>query len=217
MNTSEFLGRCAALGLYRDRTIARFVPATDEQVASWRAAPDQAVDDAAALALTMLEKEGISTSRPHRLDLPPMTKADFLDWCQKRGLSRPQLIARKFLVSEQTIRNWERDARQSSLALTDHWVVLAVAFYDAQLGTASSFDELDIQPPSSMTFNGLHRWQNKHRLKTYQDTADIFDIKRQAVHNWHVRGNLPRWLPLACKGFNILAQGKNKEQPSSAA
>lgn len=123
-----------------------------------------------------------------------MNKDEFFSWCEARGLADNTPIAAVFSVSSQTIRNWRRKAADEALPA---WVPLACDGFDALAGGGRG---LPILPP--ITIGWLAGWQARHGLQTYEDTAQVFSIKRQAVHNWYKRGRLPRWLALACAGHD---------------
>jgi hypothetical protein len=109
---------------------------------------------------------------------------EFLNWCQVNHESNKACIARRLNVSSQTIRNW------NNLKNIPKWVEYA---------TISLTNNLD---PMPLNIYHLKQWQADNGLKTYQDTADAFLLKRQSVHQWYHRGSLPKWLSLACPGYS---------------
>lgn len=91
----------------------------------------------------------------------------------------------------------------------DHWVDLAIEFFDFHIGTDLSPECFQRVPKlAPMGFSAFKRWQNRHGLKTYKDTGAVFEIERQAVHNWLTRDSFPSWLPLACEAINLRSSAK---------
>ncbi len=136
-------------------------------------------------------------------------KKDFFAWCAKKGLTRPEQINNYFRLSGQTIRNWERDVRSGNpedLKLA-YWVSLVISYYENTAGEDGTITPADMD---GMTFSQLKKWQNRHGLKTYESTALVFRIKRQAVHLWHKRQKIPAWVALACAGYDFQVQSKSK-------
>lgn len=135
-------------------------------------------------------------------------KRDFFAWCDGKGLTKPDVIARYFRLSGQTIRNWRKDAdsgvpERLSLAF---WVRLAVAYYDS---VAADDGSIHPSPLPSMTFAGLNEWRRRHGLETYEACGDPFRIKRQAVHLWQKRQRIPEWVALGCAGYDVWVKNKN--------
>jgi len=137
-----------------------------------------------------------------------MTRDEFFNWCEARGLRDNTPIAAVFSVSSQTIRNWRRKDDGEELPA---WVPLACDGFDALAGEGHP----QSLPP--VTVEWLSSWQVRHSLRTYEDTARIFVIKRQAVHNWYKRGRFPKWLPLACAGHDARIHSKVGRVDSAAA
>lgn len=138
-----------------------------------------------------------------------MDKKEFFAWCAERGLARSQDISAAFRVSSQTIRNWDRKPDSSPMPA---WVPLACAAIDGLAAGTVSAAEL-----APMTVTRLSKWQSRHRFRTYDDTAAVFSIKRQAVHNWYKRQSLPRWLSLACAGYDIGIQSRTLKDSDGGA
>jgi hypothetical protein len=136
-------------------------------------------------------------------------KRDFFAWCASKGLIKPEDIAPYFRLSGQTIRNWEKDVKLGMAEKLDlkFWVKLAIAYYEKNAGNDGKITSSDLE---NMTFSKLKRWQNSHGFKTYEATADVFDIKRQAVHLWHKRQQIPSWVSLACAGYDIWIETNSK-------
>ena len=138
-----------------------------------------------------------------------MDKEAFFAWCDERELTRNQGISAAFRVSSQTIRNWQRKEPSDPMPA---WVPLACAALDA-----ISAGEVSSERALPMTVSRLSEWQASHRFKTYDDTANVFSIKRQAVHNWYKRQRFPRWLALACIGYDIRTRGVASKDSAAAA
>jgi hypothetical protein len=123
-----------------------------------------------------------------------MTRDEFFTWCSRRKLSENTPISAVFCVSSQTIRNWRKRGDGEAMPA---WVPLACDGYDA---LTDGDGGLPILP--KVTVSWLSDWQKRHSLETYEDTAGVFDLTRQAVHNWFKRGRFPRWLAIACAGHD---------------
>lgn len=136
-------------------------------------------------------------------------KRDFFAWCASKGLSRPEEIKDYFRLSGQTIRNWEKDLKSSDPADLEiaYWVRLAIVYYDHSAGKDGKISPASME---NKTFADLKKWQNVHGFTTYESTAEVFHIKRQAVHLWHKRQKIPAWVSLACAGYDFLLKTKNK-------
>jgi len=125
-----------------------------------------------------------------------MTRDEFFSWCETRGLRENSTIAAVFNISIQTVRNWRKKEGNAPLP---PWLELACEGFDA----ISAVGGAPALPP--ITIGWLTAWQARHSLKTYEDTGRVFSIKRQAVHNWYKRGRFPKWLALACAGYDARA------------
>lgn len=146
-----------------------------------------------------------------------MDKIKFFQWCSDHHLTQTRDIALAFRLSDQTVRNWERHVADASVAdgdksllELDYWVELAIEVFDHYIGDyrgADCFSKVKYLAP--MTVADLKKWQKRHGLKTYKDTADQFRIQRQAAHNWLSRGRFPRWLPFACEAINLRTPAKS--------
>jgi hypothetical protein len=136
-----------------------------------------------------------------------MKRDEFFQWCEARGLRDNTPIATVFSVSSQTIRNWRKKDGADELPA---WVPLACDGFEA----LSAGGRAPSLPP--ITVEWLSSWQVRHALRTYEDTARVFAIKRQAVHNWYKRGRFPRWLALACAGHDARTRA-GRGRPVSAA
>ena len=141
-----------------------------------------------------------------------MKKSEFFAWCARHDLNTTKDIVTVIPVSGQTVRNWAK-----KLADGDEmkpWVGYACAYFDRTAGEKAKLAPSDVP---QMTVSELKEWQAGHGLSTYKATGDIFGIERQAVHNWHKRGKFPRWLGLACKGFDLTPQANGRSERPTAA
>ena len=93
-------------------------------------------------------------------------------------------IAGSFMVSSQTIRNWRK------LDEVPCWVDFALHAV-REGSTSTNFD-----------FSDFKKWQRDNGVSTYEQTGNIFGIKRQAVHQWFRRGRFPM--------AEYCLQGRNK-------
>ncbi len=114
-----------------------------------------------------------------------MLLKDFQDWCAEEGLSTNTLIAYSLQVSSQTVRNWTQSGKVPT------WVKYATK-------AVSSGED-----PMKLSVQNIKAWQSRNGLKTYEDTGQVFGLKRQAVHQWFRRGKFPNWLSLACVGYEL--------------
>lgn len=124
-----------------------------------------------------------------------MDRDRFFAWCESRGLTRNQDISEAFRVSSQTIRNWHRKESSDPLPA---WVPLACLAVEA-LASGKAVPAKG----APMTVARLAAWQSRHGFMTYDDTARVFSVTRQAVHNWYKRQRFPKWLALACLGYDL--------------
>lgn len=137
-----------------------------------------------------------------------MNKVEFFKWCEDRGLTKNGEIARLFRLSSQTVRNWRKKDEDELLPI---WVSLACEALnsDEQRESAVKLEQMTVEKLSS--------WQRRNGFKTLDDTAGVFGIERQAVHNWYKRGRFPRWLSLACPGYDLKNRSKPRKEKSIAA
>lgn len=134
-----------------------------------------------------------------------MRASTFFDWCGNYGLTRVSDISKTFRLSSQTVRNWRKnlsDAEKPSDPVLDFWVDLACV----------ALVRNGVIPPIDKVFplmgaGDLLMWELKHSFDTYEKTGNVFNIRRQAVHNWHKRGSFPKWLPFACAGYDRIRAG----------
>jgi len=148
----------------------------------------------------------------HAMDIddtpvPAMDKKDFFLWCDQRELRSNPEIAAAFRVSSQTIRNWQRKEEADQMPA---WIPLACLAIE----TVAAGEPVPVA--ETMTVARLSEWQGRHRFKTYEDTACVFQIKRQAVHNWYKRQRFPKWLPLACLGYDVAKSRIAKDSARAA-
>jgi hypothetical protein len=120
----------------------------------------------------------------------------FFDWCRVQGLESDRHIAAAFGRTPQTVRNWKRNQEAASASPPLH-LTLACKGYEA---SRRSSGEL-VPPFPEMTVGWFSMWRQNHGLSTLESTGEAFGLTRQAIHNWHKRHRLPRWLPLACLGY----------------
>lgn len=141
-----------------------------------------------------------------------MKKSEFFDWCVRHRLNETSDIVTVIPVSGQTVRNWmKKHPDEDELA---PWVDFACHYYDE---TAGENGDLVASSLPAMTVSELKEWQLRHGFKTYKATGDVFQIKRQAVHNWHKRGKFPRWLSIACAGYDLSIQSNARPKRKTAA
>ncbi len=156
-----------------------------------------------------------------------MNKIEFFEWCRDHKLVESRDIANIFRLSDQTVRNWQRHVADAAgvpldqaknLAL-DGWVDLAIEMFDHYIGDYRGDDMFKTRVPKlqPMVFSDLKKWQQRHGLKTYTATADLFGIRRQAVHNWVNRESFPRYLALACEAINLRRLGKSGKSAQQVA
>lgn len=136
-----------------------------------------------------------------------MDRDSFFAWCEEHELSRNQDISEAFRVSSQTIRNWYRKGSSDPLPA---WVPLACYAVEA-LANGSAKP----RQAAPMTVSRLSEWQSRHGFRTYDDTAGVFAIKRQAVHNWYKRQRFPKWLALACLGHDLSSKGQHGKESAT--
>lgn len=212
----EFFDWCQDRHLTSDELIADLFALPIKDVAQWR------IDVAngtkltlgpwvASVAATFDHFIGDDFS-PDCVSRIPRTKDKFFKWCHDRGINQTPLIASLFRLSDQTVRNWEKHVAEGKQLELPYWVPITIECFDHFIGDSAEPDcHTRIQRLPAMTFASLKKWQNKHGLETYQDTGDMFRIKRQAVHNWLQRQSLPDWLAFACEAINLRRLGKSRK------
>lgn len=121
---------------------------------------------------------------------------EFFAWCKQHGLKGDKMIALAFGMTPQTVRNW-RLKLQKGEGQPPAWLKLACRGFE--VAKAETEEPMPSFPKVDMTW--FEVWRNHHKLKTLELTGAAFGVTRQAIHNWHKRASLPRWLPLACLGY----------------
>lgn len=146
---------------------------------------------------------------PTELSMPGhrnITYADFFSMCERIGLHEGGDIAAAFLVSEQTVSNWRKRAREHPCKTMPGWV--GSSWYAAAcLGDQLEEVSRERMPGFPvMTIDWFKGWQQRHGLSTYYETGLLFRVSRQAVHNWFCRNRFPTWISRACIGHDILME-----------
>lgn len=160
-----------------------------------------------------------------------LKKSEFFSWCARHGLKETSDVVAVIPVSGQTVRNW-MNKRKDDDELAP-WVYFATRFYDIKMGAEADLkgvrldsagdegkDSAQHLPPPllpAMSVSDLKDWQHRHGFTTYKATGDVFGIKRQAVHNWFKRDSFPRWLSIACAGYDLSIQSMAKARRNVAA
>jgi hypothetical protein len=121
---------------------------------------------------------------------------EFFEWCAQRDLLGERKIADAFCRTPQTVRNWKRGVGISRGGRPPLHLKLACAGLDAERHAGKG----DIS--KELSWEEFKEWKSMRNLKTYEDVGEAFGLTRQAIHNWHKRGTLPRWLSLVCRGFD---------------
>lgn len=224
LTVADFFEWCQARHLTEIDEIASFFFTTTEYVQQLSERKDirigslAYIDEWLEIAVDIFDKFIGDDRSVDCLDRVPRTKKDFFEWCNQRGLVQISQIADAFKLSDQTVRNWERYVANGEKPELSYWYILTIFCYDTYLGKdvdQSAHTRLPQFAPMSFTL--LKKWQNRHNLATYQDTGDIFRIKRQAVHNWFTRSSLPDWLPMASEAINIVRPGKTRKTVKQVA
>ncbi len=126
------------------------------------------------------------------------TYEQFFAWCASQGLKNDRLIAAAFGMTPQTVRNWKQRLKSGD-GVPPAYLVLACAGYESARGQSG-----EVVPAfPQMTADWFEAWREHHHLETLERTGGAFGLTRQAIHNWFKRESLPRWLPLACLGYEI--------------
>ncbi len=132
-------------------------------------------------------------------DQARLTCGRFLSWCRGAGMATNDLVATVFTVTSQTVRNWAR--RPASPV--PRWVELCVHGYEAWVkGPLGRTVPVFPQPTRSW----FESWSVPRGMSTYAAMGAPFGQSRQTVHKWF-KGELPRWLPLACIGVEAVLDG----------
>lgn len=128
-----------------------------------------------------------------------MKASEFFAWCARNALHDNTSIASAMRVTDQTVRNWARRDRVPG------WVPLVCAARRL-VGPAAFERVLQENGCPSASLGWFKDWQLRHGLRTLQQTAEVFGVKRQAVHNWFARGKIPPHVYIACVAVDV----KNK-------
>lgn len=126
----------------------------------------------------------------------PRTLEEFFPWCATLGLVDNKDISRAFGRTPQTIENWRRGHSRSGMPRIPAHLTLSCVGYEALRRETGMFMPSD--PPLTATMFRI--WCSYYGLRTLSSVAEVFGVTRQAVHNWGVRGRLPKWLNMACHG-----------------
>lgn len=213
---ADFFNWCTERHLYSDEEIADLFVLSVTTVQQWR---EQAADGSkpdlpnwvASVAATFDHFIGDDLS-PGCIKRVPRTKDMFFDWCRKHGLTQTNVIASLFRLSDQTVRNWEKHVAEGKQLALPYWVPVTIECFDLLMAETVDGDKIaKIDRIPAMTFGTLKKWQNRHGLKTYQDTGEMFRITRQAVHNWLQRESLPDWLAFSCETINLRRPTKQRK------
>jgi hypothetical protein len=129
------------------------------------------------------------------------TYGDFFTWCASRGLVSNRAISQALFRTPQTIQNWRVKMEQGE-APPKHLSLECAGFDAVKAGCA-------MPSPGIASFK---TWQNAHGLKTLETVGSVFGHTRQAVHNWFAREKLPRWLQLACVGYELSLKDKGPKK-----
>lgn len=122
------------------------------------------------------------------------TYKDFFVFCEKNNLHDDKTIASAFFVTKQTVKNWRKNA--SIEKDLPNWMLLAVKGYDYIQSSETHFN-------TSMPLDWFTEWCKQNNLETLERKGSVFGVTRQAVHAWYHRKRLPRWIVLACLGYQL--------------
>lgn len=119
---------------------------------------------------------------------------EFFVWCKSQGFRNDREIANAFGMTPQTVRNWRAKVRPGASA-PPAYLSLACLGFEATRPAGG------VAKPPEWSVEWFEAWRQHHNLQTLERTGGAFGLTRQAVHNWFKRKSLPRWLPLACLGY----------------
>lgn len=128
-----------------------------------------------------------------------MNKKDFFQWCKERNLNTDNEISSFFNVTNQTLKNWKKYDDNKKMR---HWIAIVCEGHDLIIKKGCNLNR------EEMTIAKFNLWRDKNSIETYNESGLIFDIKRQAIHNWFKRGKIPKWLSLTCNAFDIIKENK---------
>ncbi len=126
------------------------------------------------------------------------TYAEFFDWCKQKELQSDKQISIAFSRTPQTVRNWKKPGRDGAASAPPRHLYLACV----------GFEILETHPSAVAALTDgknelwFQEWRQSRGLLTLETTGQAFGLTRQAIHNWDKRSRLPRWLPLACVGYD---------------
>jgi hypothetical protein len=134
---------------------------------------------------------------------------DFFTWCSTLGLVRDLQIAQAFGRTTQTVRNWKGLPAGHPSGLMPLHLILACKGYEVSSRRTGKL----VPPFPEMSITWFEMWCGAHGLDTLAGIGNAFGLTRQAVHSWHKRGQTPRWLPLACLGYEAgIPRGRAKRR-----
>lgn len=129
---------------------------------------------------------------------------EFFLWCDRQGLQSDRHIASAFGRTPQTVRNWRKSRPRARTGAPPLHLALSCVGYEA---ARQETGEL-VPPINQMAMSFFEAWRRYHGLDTLEATGEAFGLTRQAIHNWCKRKRLPRWLPLACIGYERRAASR---------
>lgn len=140
---------------------------------------------------------------------------DFFAWCTDFGFKDAEgnfankEIASVFNLSQQTVRNWQKQDPSSALPV---WVGYVLFLFDLQ-ATLDETGAWVFPKADAPSVQDVKDWRHRAGLSSYEDVGAVFSITRQAVYNWYSRGRFPKWLGLACAGHDAVFRSNSNEAP----
>jgi len=122
----------------------------------------------------------------------------FFSWCDRQGLKADREIAEAFGMTPQTVRNWKHRL-EAGEGVPPTYLGLACVGFESARSTGNG----EVPRLEPMTVDFFKTWREHRGLETLESTGGAFGLTRQAIHNWFKRDRLPRWLPLACLGYEV--------------
>ncbi|MTH97579.1 hypothetical protein [Roseibium sp. RKSG952] len=191
-------------------------------ISSWKRLPsDHAAPARLCRLVDIVETAGVSGSvvaTPEMIaeSLADIRVEDFFAWCadfdfkDSEGNFANKEIGAAFNLSQQTIRNWQKQDQSSRLPI---WVGYVLFLFDlhADLSDSGTWVFPKSEPPS---VRDIMDWRHRAGLSSYEDVGSVFSITRQAVYNWYSRGRFPKWLGLACAGHDAVFRSNSDEVPT---
>lgn len=120
----------------------------------------------------------------------------FFEWCERQGLAGDRRVSEAFGRTPQTVRNWKRNVSGATGAIPPLHLSLSCLGHEV-----SKRDGISGPLPEEISLVWFQEWRKGAGLETLEATGEAFGLTRQAIHNWHKRRRLPKWLPLACLGY----------------